>query len=213
MAANLGVPFIVTAARTCAASQPPSSLKCARHGQSRSFSQLLFKLRPQFRSQCENAEPPRSQSRSQTGTGRGGGAGGAQVSPAGRKKVAKKAPDLKQPRVGWGGYPTGKGVWNLWEPWAKPALALRNPLAHYQGKKFIDSTTKKSPKGHPSGLMWSCCPVRCLFSPATDPFETPKHCIPICIGHQQGAACESPKARINSPTPNPYHSNPPFPEV
>ena len=103
---------------------------------------------------------------------------GAGIPQQAKTKVAKKAPNLNQ-RRGWlGGIP--KGAWEPRGPWAEPALALGNPLTHNQDKK----PTKKSPSGHPAVLMWSSCPVLCLFSPATDPFETPKHRIPI--GHQQG---------------------------
>ena len=83
---------------------------------------------------------------------------GAGIPQQAKTKVAKKAPNLNQ-RRGWlGGIP--KGAWEPRGPWAEPALALGNPLTHNQDKKkFINSTHKKSPKGHPAELMWSYCPV------------------------------------------------------
>ena len=107
---------------------------------------------------------------------------GAGIPQQAKTKVAKKAPNLNQ-RRGWlGGIP--KGAWEPRGPWAEPALALGNPLTHNQDKKSSLIQPTKSPQGHPAKLLWSYWPVLCLFSPATDPFETPKHRIPI--GHQQG---------------------------
>ena len=101
----------------------------------------------------------------------------AQVTPSRpKKKLSKGLRTRTSGRVGWGACLRGRGNrggHGLSRPWSRGTH-----LHATKTKKFINSTPQKSCKGHPAELMWSYCPVLSLFSPATDPFETPNTAYP-----------------------------------
>ena len=105
---------------------------------------------------------------------------GAGIPQQAKTKVTKKAPNLNQ-RRGWlRGIP--KGAWEPQGPCmgcAGSGLGEPTYTQPLETKSSSMQPTQKSPIGHPAVLMWPSCPVLCLFSPATDPFEAPKHRIPI----------------------------------
>ena len=85
-----------------------------------------------------------------------------------------------------------------WGAQDRTFLGPYSPGATLGVETHINSTHKESLKGHPAELMWSYCPVLCLFSPATDPFEAPKHRVPI--GHQQGTPPQAGAQKVHKLT-------------